>query len=286
MNKIEVTVLNALLTGFCLLSIISKANQMTLHHALQNGLIKINITSSGGHSEKCIELNVQNNGNAPLNLCLEPGVILDNLDDQQQDIVVVKTLKIKLNSKQKIDTAVYGFCCQSGNGSPQKGQKFILGKKADSLMVKLCKYIDTHNIAPDRAQNAIWVISNKHTLASLGCANDTSLAALFKICNKKNNEPLPWFYIGYSKIPGVVFSNLPCKVVLNFEYTKKTDKELTIAVYDRAGHKVKTLLANSYAAPGNKTFHFDFDIVNWEHGKYTLKVKEQEQPPLTKIFEI
>jgi hypothetical protein len=34
------------------------------------------------------------------------------------------------------------------------------------------------------------------------------------------------------------------------------------------------------------SFHFDFDVVNWSAGKYSLKVKEWEQEPFVKTFEI
>ena len=287
MNRNEGVLLNALIVATIMqptITIIAK--ELSVQDALQKGLIHLNINSSGGYAQNCIELKVQNISNKAIELELEPGVILDNLDEHQQDIIVAKTLKMKLKSNQTLDTAVYGFCCQSGNGSPIKGQKFGFGKKADTLMIKLCKYIDTHKIEPGNAQNAIWTISNNHKLASIGHPNDTSIANLVKICNEHRNEPLPWFYIGYSRLPGQVFSNIPSKVVLNFEYIKKTEKELIIAIYDKAGHKIKTLLANSYAAPGNKSFHFDFDVVNWESGTYTIKVKEHGLAPFTKTFEI
>jgi hypothetical protein len=262
------------------------AKVLSLHEAVQKGLIHLQINSSGGHSENCVALKVHNISNDILDLKLEPGVILDNLNEMQQDIIVAKTLKMLVKVNQILDTVAYGFCCQSTNGSPIKGQKFKLGKKADSTMVKLCRFIDTHKIEPYKAQSAIWTISNLHQLSSIGQPNDTSIAALVKICNENRNESLPWFYVGYSQIPGTVFSNIPCRIVLNFEYVKKTNKELIIAIYDKAGNKIKTLLANSYASPGNKSFHFDFNVVNWNEGKYTLKVKEFEQEPFVKTFEL
>lgn len=287
MKKTEVVLVNALI-GISIIfqSTQNFAKELSLHEALQKGLINLNLNASGGYRENCISLKVHNKGASELNIVLEPGIILENLDEHQQDIIVVKTLKMKLKPHQKLDTAAYGFCCQSSNSSPIKGQKFKLGKKADSLMVKLCKYIDKHKIAPSNAQSAVWTVSNNHKLATIGSPDDTAIAALVKICNEKRNEPLPWFYVGYSNIPGVVFSNIPCKIVLNFEYMKKSDKQLTISIYDKAGHKVKTLLANSYGEAGKKTFHFDLDIVNWDSGKYALKVTEWEQEPFVKTFEI
>lgn len=287
MKKTEVMPIYALVFSLSMLHfMIGKANELTLYEAAQKGLIKLNIQALGGHEENCIQLKIHNSSSGELHLHLEPGTIFDNLDETQQDIIVVKSLKMKLHPNQKIDTVAYGFCCQSGNSSPHKGQNFVLGKKADSLMIKLCNYINSHKIEPWKAQNAVWTICNKHQLSSIGEAKDTSLAALFKICNEGRNEPLPWFHIVYSKVPGLVFSNIPSKVVLNFEYNKKTDKQLVINVYDHSGNKIKTLLANSYAGPGMQYYHFDFEVVNWLKGIYTLKLKEWEQPAFVKTFEL
>lgn len=287
MKKIEVLPVFLLLISLLMLTFFDcLSKEISLHEALKKGLIKLNLQSLGGHSENCVQVKVYNASSNPLQINLEPGVVLDNLDESQQDIIVVKNLKMNLRPNQNLDTVAYGFCCQSQNSGPQKGQKFILGKKSDSIMVKLCNYLNTHKIEPWKAQSAIWTLSNKHKLSSIGESKDTSIAALFKICNEGRNEVLPWFYVVYSKVPGVVFSNKACKIVLNFEYTKKTDKQLVIAVYDKSGHKIKTLLANSYGDAGLKSYHFDFDVVNWNEGTYTVKITEWQQEPMMKTFEI
>lgn len=287
MKKYEVVSKKAIIAILCIFySTANFAIDLTVPHALQKGFIKLDINALGGHSESCIQLKVCNTSISELNLTMEPGTILDNLNEQQQDIIVVKTLTMKLKPLQKLDTVAYGFCCQSSNSSPVKGQKFRIGKRADTLMIKLCKYIDKHKIEPYKAQHAIWTISNHHKLSTIGNLKDTSSAALFEICNEFRKEPVPWYFVVYSKMPGVVFSNIPCRIVLNFEYSKQSEKELVIAVYNSAGHKVKTLLANSYASAGLKSFHFDFETPNWENGTYTLKVKELDQQPVSKTFEL
>jgi hypothetical protein len=149
MNRTEGVLLTALIVASIMLPTITIiAKELSVQDALQKGLIHLHINSSGGYAQNCIELKVHNISNAAIELELKPGVILDNLDEHHQDIIVAKTLKMKLKSNQTLDTAVYGFCCQSSNGSPVKGQKFGFGKKADTLMIKLCRYIDTHKIEP------------------------------------------------------------------------------------------------------------------------------------------
>ncbi|MFN7845778.1 MAG: hypothetical protein ACK5P4_01050 [Bacteroidota bacterium] len=287
MKKTEVAIIRAsCLIFFMLVSYLSSGKEVSIFEAVKKEQVNLNLLSRGGYSEKCVSVRLRNRGSSRITVVMEPGTLLDNLDEAQQDIIVVRTLKVDLAPFQMIDTAAYGNCCQSRNAIPKKGQRFALARMADSTLVALCKFIERRRIPDYTAQHAIWTISNGHNLASIGVPTDTALAGLFAICTNGNTIPRPWYHIGYRKIPGIVFSNEVCRVVLNFDYMKKSDKNLTIAVYDDCGRKVKTLLSNSYAVPGNKNFHFDFEIVNWPSGKYTLKVNEWEQEPFSKTFEI
>jgi hypothetical protein len=287
MKKAEVVFQFAVAHTFLvLLSGALHAKEFTLQEAVLKNLIQVNMESSGGFSENCVSIKIHNLEAIPLCIVIDPGLILDNLNEKQQDIIVVKKLKMKLYPQETKDTMVYGFCCQSHNGSPIYGQKFRIGKMADTLMVKLCNYLSSHKVNSGIAQSAVWTISDRHQIASIGHLKDTSITEILKICSKFLNVALPWFSVGYRKLPGLVFSDVPCNLVLNFDYIKKTNKQITIAIYNNSGTSVKTLLANSYAAPGKQSYHFNLDIVNWPKGTYTLKVNEWEQEPMAKTFEL
>jgi hypothetical protein len=287
MKKTEVAIIKAsCLIFFLLVCNRSSGKEVSIFEAVKKGQVNLNLLSRGGYSEKCISVYLKNTGSSRITVLMEPGTVLNNLNEAQQDIIVVRTLKIDLAPFQMIDTAAYGNCCQSSNSSPKKGQRFALARMADSTMIALCKFIERRRINNNSAQHAIWTISDGHKLASIGVPTDTALVELFNICANGNNIPRPWYYIGYRKTPGIVFSNEVCRVVLNFDYMKKSNKNLTIAVYDACGRMVKTLLSNSYAVPGNKNFHFDLEIFNWPSGKYTLKLNEWEQEPFAKTFDI
>jgi hypothetical protein len=287
MKKKEVAIIPAsCLLFFLFIAHDGLGKEVSIFEAVKKGLVDLNLSSRGGHSENCVNVRVKYLGTSPSTVVIEPGTILDNLNEAQQDIIVVRSLKMNLLPYQTLDTVAYGFCCQSSHGSPRPAQKFGLLRMADNYMAALCKYIQNNNIDCGVAQNAIWTLSNGHQVASVGEPSNKTLAGLIQLCAQSRSVIPPWYHINYRKIPGVVFSNDVCRVVLNFEYTKKSDKNLCIAVYDSCGRKIKTLLSNSYAMRGVKKFHFDFDIVNWPSGKYMLKVDEWEQEPYSKTFEL
>jgi hypothetical protein len=263
-----------------------QAETMSVEDALQHRLIQLQLSAKGGYQDDCVAAKIQNNTAGNLNILFEPGRILDNTNPTQQDIIVTQKMNLALGPNALMDTSIIGYCCQSHNSSPQKNQKFILGKMAAPNLVNLCNYISTRKLDNTSVQNAIWTLSNNHLLASIGMPGDTSIAALFAYCKKGSCQALPWYHLSYLYVPGKVFSNQPHKVHLNFSYEKKSDQELFIAVYDSSGNKIKTLLANSYANPGTREYHLTFDVLQWKHGNYTLKVMEREQEALVKTFEI
>lgn len=265
---------------------LSRAALLSMLDAQKNGVLDLRLNSLGGASENCVAAKLNNRSSSVLDLILEPGRVLDNLDEGQQDIMVARAIKVRLKPNQVLDTMVYGFCCQSSNSGPVKGQKFELGQMGNATMQQLCNYLNTHDTKPYIAQRAIWTISDAHNLASIGMPNDTSITTLLKICNNGVLPVLPWVYIGYANVPSKVFSNETSRIVLVFSYVKKSDKELVIEVHDASGTKIKTLLARSYSNAGKKDFHFDIGVPNWKKGKYTVQVKEFEQEPFIKEFEI
>ncbi len=218
MKKTEVAIIQAsCLIFFLLVFYRSSGKEVSIFEAVKKGQANLNLLSRGGYSEKCVSVCLKNTGSSRITVVMEPGTLLDNLDEAQQDMIVVKTLKVDLAAFQKIDTAAYANCCQSSNSSPKKGQRFALARMADSTMIALCKFIERRSIPNYAAQHAIWTISDGHNLASIGIPSDTALAGLFRICTIGNNLPRPWYHIGYRKIPGIVFSNEVCRVVLNFK---------------------------------------------------------------------
>lgn len=262
------------------------AETLSAEDALRHHLIQLQLLGTGGYRGECVSAKVQNNTAGDLTIFFEPGRILDNTDPRQQDIILTRKLTLQLHGGEKKEANLTGYCCQSSNSAPQKNQQFLLGKMAEPDLVNLCKYISRNQPDEFQVQNAIWTLSDHHLPASIGMPGDTSVARLFELCSRNRAVLPPWYHISYRYVPGKVFSNLPHRVQLNFQYEKLRGNELTMEVYDAEGNKMKTLLASSYADPGLRDYHLAFDVINWKHGTYSLKVIERGKEPFVKTFEI
>jgi hypothetical protein len=266
----------------------SKSKCYSVDMALNQKKLLLSMKALGGHSENCVSCSFKNLCNDSIVVTINPGVVLDNTDAMQQDIVVTKRLKVLLAAHQTKDTVAYGFCCQSCNKSPSRNQPYVLGRTNDSNLIRLCSFIQHHNISePWIVQSAVWTISNNHSTSSIAESDKAEYKHLIELVRNIKKEAAPtWYYVAYQKVPGVVFSGVVDYVIASFSYRKKTDQELSVVVCDSTGHVVKTLVKNNYAPSGELSFKFKIQLQHWNKGKYKLKVIENKEPSLEKIIDV
>jgi len=61
-----------------------------------------------------------------------------------QDILMVHEEILVLRPKQTKKFDIKGYCCEATKSGPQKGVSYTLGKMADSSLVLLARYLNTH----------------------------------------------------------------------------------------------------------------------------------------------
>jgi hypothetical protein len=251
-------------------------------------MLRLSMKSLGGHSENCVACHFQNVINDSLVVAIEPGVVLDNLNPQQQDIVVTKRLKVSLAAHQSKDTAAYGFCCQSSNANPMRNQAFALGRTNDSNLIRLCSFMQKKQVLePSIVQSAVWTISDNHHTSSIAEADRSEYKPLIALVRSMKKEVAPtWYYVAYQQVPGLVYSGIVDYVIASFHYHKQTNNELSVVVCDSTGHVVKTLVKDNFAPPGDLSFRLKIQLQHWNKGQYKLKVIENKEPSLEKTIDV
>ena len=68
--------------------------------------------------------------------------------------------------------------------------------------------------------------------------------------------------------PGIVISPQPAKATVTIKITGIKDKNVTAAVYDAGGEKIKELFDAGSSLP---VLSFSLDVSGWENGIYTVK---------------
>ena len=132
-----------LLIAFSLSDIPVFANAvLSVEEAAKKGFVKLLIKSKGGYTGEVIEMKVQNLTNRKLDLRIEAGRRLDSKKQNEQDILVTKEQEFFVNANQTKSLNVSGMCCQAHNSCPTIKNEYLVGKLADSSLIKLAMYID------------------------------------------------------------------------------------------------------------------------------------------------
>ncbi len=272
-------------------SLLSKENlahntEISIEDAVKRNLVSANFISLSGHEGNCIEAQVINKQNNEISLFFEPGRIINSAENNLQDIILTKKMSIKIKGYQKKVVPLYGFCCQLNNSSPTFKSNYLLGKMADSGLVKLANFLNQNNFDLTTQQKAVWCLSDNNSLESVPQTFDSSSNALIGLCAKLKHEAVPNNFFTYLNLPNIMFSNIKYFYKTKVEYQKKSNSKLMIAVFDSLGNPIKVIADNNYSTAKNNSYKLCFSVYNWKKGKYYLRILEGNKKEYESSFEI
>jgi hypothetical protein len=248
----------------------------SIQKLIETGKVKALFRSSGGHQEYCIEMKVKNISDQALTVEIEPGrrLVADTVSDQ--DMLIVKDQTIALAAGQTFIAKLYAFCCQKKDRSPAKGHSFKVGTMASAALVKLAQFISKKNFSTSAVQNAIWVLSDKHNLSSVHEGDRQENAELRALTAELAGIKMPWYYISYKDVPGMVFSDKASTLSGKIDYTLTSATSVTVIVKNTNGMIIRTLLENKAQNPGRQIVPLSFPVSGLSKGKYQILVLDDD----------
>lgn len=228
----------------------------------------------GGHTGNCIEIDLENPTNETLNVLIEPGRRLVSKDSALQDILLVKKNEIILKPHEKQKVTAYGFCCQSHDGSPEKGAKFSLGRMAPEPWVKLANVISENEFPASSVQSAVWVLSDNHPFSSIHATDLRQIDLLRRTVAKIKGLELTWYTITYVNEDNRVFSGKHHKVSGSLEYFLGNNSKVSVIIKDKDGKPVTILSKEVARSKGSYTFYMDLSVEDWPRGDYDVFIYE------------
>jgi hypothetical protein len=244
----------------------------SIQKLIETGKIKALFRSTGGHQEYCIEMKVKNTSGNPVTIEVEPGRRLEADTTSDQDMLIVKEQTVTLAAGQTFLGKIYAFCCQKKDRSPAKGHSFKVGTMASAALIKLAQFISKHNFSSQAVQNSIWVLSDKHSLSSVHEGDRQENEALRRVTAELAGINLPWYYISYKQVPGLVFSDKASTLSGKIDYTLSAATAVTIIVKNTNGMLIRTLLENKGQHPGKQVVPISFPVSGLSKGKYQILV--------------
>lgn len=204
-----------------------------------------------------------------------------------QDILMTHEEILVLKPKETKIFDIKGFCCEATKGGPQKGAPYTLGKLADSSLVSLARYLNTHKVDENTQQYSVWAISDGKETANITSNND-SIASLLRIfVSHVKGEPLPWYtLLKRAKITssGEVQDH-PVRFKADINYGVFKTCYSYCYIVDSSGQKVSEIFGQ-WLQPENTDYKANFNVAGLKKGEYKLVLEGKDLPLFEKTFKI
>jgi len=257
--------------------------------AFKKGLVDVELISKGGHEGDCMSMKVTNRINDSLFLAIEPGRILNAFDSAMQDILIIHDENFLLASGEKADLSIYGFCCESNNGSPRDSANFSLGAMGDSNLVAIAKFLNENDYPPDIAQEAVWAISDDHSIASVYAEDVANIDKLKEFLSDLKGVEIPWYSAEYEESGENdlrVFTERVESIAGEVEIWIPHHCIVDIRVEDQMGKIMEVFEEMVAYGPGRYFYEFKFPVFDWPKGKYYLTIRTDGNALYRKEFEL
>ena len=150
---------------FCLPSFAKKeVPVLNLEEAIRMQKISANFNYlRKGREHKRVLMTARNRTRKGLKVCVPTGTYFRSENPGWQDHLVTKSDTVFIKPLSVAYKSLTAFCCESGDGGPQKMSRFFLEKNPNSTSIELCKLIEDYGFHDYSAQRAIWQLFNRKT---------------------------------------------------------------------------------------------------------------------------
>src|SRR5665213_1858120 len=139
------------------------------------------------------------------------------------------------------------MCIQAHNRAPRGEIQYKVGDMADEKMQKLTAFIEKNNYFNIAAQNAIWVLTDNHTLSGICCSDSTITNNLLKetslLSGKKINFE-PNYSNNYVPVQHHVDTVSESEIHADFSFKVSKTSAVQIAMFNKDNIVVKELFYN------------------------------------------
>lgn len=247
-------------------------NSYTLEEAAKKGLIGLSIKGKGGYTGRVISVTIDNLQRDSIVLRVEAGRRLDSRNNKEQDILVTRSETFAMAGCQRSTYSLYGMCCQAHNAAPGKNSDFNVGKLADSGLVRLASFINRNRYYNESAaQSAVWVISDKENMASIGGSNEAVTEDLLDCVSGINGKPVPGYTIIYKKGKGTDLRGDIDRIEGKFRYHLTGSAQVVAGIYNSSGRMVQ-LIEDIKQEEGNYKLFYTFNTDHLPPGSYYLRL--------------
>jgi len=256
-----------------------------LFELLRQGSITATAEGLGGHEGGCVSLSLMNLTGSSLIAEIRPGTLLVSGDSSLQDLMIVRREQVELAPFAKGTVTCRAFCVESDDGAPGEKSAFAVARMADTLLVRLAEHVHGHGYGDEAVQQAVWVISNGHTVSEVAGDDLSAALPLRTFVAGLTGVELPWYtrtHVRPSE-PGQVYSNEAARITGEVEFALNTHALITILIKDDRQRTVRVMGHDRNLGPGRYTIEIDLVVQGWTSGAYTVQFVQDGSNVLKKV---
>jgi hypothetical protein len=262
----------------------NSTSKLNILDAIAKKAVAVKAISTGGNSEKCINVEVKNLSAQPLEVSIPAGTLFNTDNQESQDILVTEPSTMIVQVGKSVTMQAYGFCCQASNGVPQTGESFHVEKCKDPNLVALANHIQSKNYDPLLQQHAIWAVSDKHSIGGIYSSNQQHCQDLRKFTADLTHQEVPFYNVDYGYEANTPFVFAPKTLAGEMSYFVPSSGKATLCIYDPSGSPFVLFYENKHMSDGFYSQRFRYTATGMEPGEYRVRLTVDEKLVSEKII--
>lgn len=254
-----VPILSSFLAVFIATSSFASAEAIetiTVHEGLKQGYLRVDATSKGSSSARCVNLSLKNVHSKTLEVLVPSGTLLTVNDFQ--DILVTRDEVLVLQPRQSLNRDLYGFCTQPSESTPTEQTKFDV-VEGSSVWKELAALLQKENLDPGTEQSVVWACTEEFPLSGVRLVrgDQTALTALIE---RERGQSIPFYEADYGELLDRPFQNELLEVSGAMVHTTAQHGKASLIVYDPDGNVVYNIFEEK-RLQADATYTFRFRIM-------------------------
>ncbi len=255
--------------------------KMDLSEAVKVHMVQAEAIATGqSYKARGLRVKLVNKSGSTIQLKVNQGVVFKPADAAFQPLVCAGDEMITLQPFKDGQLDVQTFCADAPKNAPQKDIVYSYSHKENDTLVKLLAYIKKNVLFDQLGQDAVWVITNGHSLSEVyDPARDQQSAKLIEYLVSITGKPKPEYYIdrAVNEAAGQpVYSPKALKIYAKFEQILEEPAKLTLGVFDQQGKMIQEVFSNRTFGKAGHRFTVQFESSNVPAGNYYIRLKQGE----------
>ena len=270
---------------------VAKVVKVNLSDAIKDKWVSMDaINFEGKYKGKTTNLKIANTSKNDLDVKVNLGIFLKPDDNSCQPMLLAGGEQLTVKAGTTREVAVMTFCGNAPKHCPGKDLHYSFSHVGSDTLIKVLEYIRTNSLYDFLGQNAVWVMTNNHSLTDLyDDSRPGSAQALMEYIIKLTGRKRPEYYTVQKDVeaPGQpAYVPKPLKIVAMFELRLDAPKTLTLGVFNDKGEMIQKVFEHKeFFATGHR-FEVEFEAADVPPGKYYIRVKEYDQVIQEKMVEV